>query len=373
MIGDYGGVCVADPDDDNRVLGWFTPGFSPELDDEFSLPIETPMGLITAFREDRLVIARSLEQSIALSPTNSAAHRQHQSQGILGVPAHANGEAVGSIGMGFTSPGAVTDEVVAISSTFADLLGQALYRASLYERSHQVAQSLQASLLPQLPEVDGYELAARYAPGGAVGGDGEVLVGGDWYEVIEHGSGRLSLVIGDVMGRGIEAAAVMGQLRALARGCAHLNLPPGRTMEILDGLLATVAEDKYATCLFGVYDSGAGTFTFASAGHPMPLLIIPDTPPVSLAGPVGPPLGAGLRRYTDQAVEVASSGLLALFTDGLIESRTLDVSDGVRHLADCLAIGRDLPISELADKALGRMATLRAPDDDTALLLVRVP
>jgi serine phosphatase RsbU (regulator of sigma subunit) len=373
MIGDYGGVCVADPDDDKWVMGWFTPGFSPELDDEFSLPLDTPMGLITAFRTDSLVIARSLEEAIAISPTNTAAHNQHQSQGILGVPAHANGVAVGAIGMGFTTPGAVTDEVIAISSTFADLLGQALYRASLYERSHRTAHSLQATLLPRLSEVPGLELAARYAPGGEVGGDGEVLVGGDWYEVIDLGSDRVGIIIGDVMGRGIGAAAVMGQLRALARGCAYLEITPARLMEILDMLLATVAENQYATCLYAVLDRPAGTLAFASAGHPMPVLVEPGRPPVSLPGGVGPPLGTETQNYSHQTVEVAPGSLLAVFTDGLIEGRTLDVSAGTAHVMDCLAGAIEEPLDDMADRVLRRMDGHRTPDDDTALLLVRVP
>ncbi len=373
MIGDYGGVCVADPDDDEMVMGWFTPGFSEELEGAFSLPLDTPMGLITAYRTDSLVIARTNAESIALSPTNANAHRQHQSQGILGVPAHANGVAVGSIGMGFTRPGAVTEEIVAVSRTLADLMGQALYRASLYERSHNVAHSLQASLLPRLPEVVGFEVAARYAPGGAVGGDGEVVVGGDWYEVIDLGEGRLAIVIGDVMGRGIGAAAVMGQLRALALGYAQLNLLPGRIMELLDTLLTTIAEDQFATCLYGVYDQLAGTLTFASAGHLMPISMAPGSPPLSLVGVTGPPLGTNRRHYVDKVSEIAPASLLAFFTDGLIESRHLGLEEGTAHLRDYFATHRALPLSELADQALVHMAKFRQPDDDTALLVVRVP
>ena len=373
MIGDYGGVCVADPDNDQMVMGWFTPGFSRELDEIFSLPLDTPMGLITAFRTNSLVIARSLDESIALSPANTGAHREHQTQGILGVPAHANGVAVGAIGMGFISEGAVTEEVIAISRTLADLMGQAFYRASLYERSHSAARALQDSLLPQLPDVPGFELAARYAPGGAVGGDGEVVVGGDWYEVIELEDRRLGIVIGDVMGRGIGAAAVMGQLRALARGYGQLELPPGRIMELLSSLLTTIAEGQIATCFYAVYDQNTATLTFASAGHLMPLLTVPGSPPLSLAGPIGPPLGTKVHHYADHVIDVPAGSLLALFTDGLIEARNLDIDSGVRHLSDCLAEHRNSPLFELAECVLAHMANFRKADDDTALLLVRVP
>jgi GAF domain-containing protein len=371
MIGDYGGVCVGDPRDHRRVIGWFTPGFSKELEGEFSLPLDDPMALITAFRTDALVIARTNAEAIALSPTNAAAHREHHSHGILGVPAHANGVAVGAIGMGFTAEGKVTEETVGISRTLADLMGQALYRASLYEQSRTVANSLQVSLLPRVPEVPGFEASARYAPGGAVGGDGEIVVGGDWYEVIDLGTGRLGIVIGDVMGRGIGAAAVMGQLRALALGYAQLDLQPGRILELLDTLLTTLANDQIATCFSAVYDRGSGRLTFASAGHLMPIVMVPGAPPTSLVGATGPPLGTDRRHYVDQTIALPTGSLLAAFTDGLVEVRNLSLEAGISQLSDYLGGHRHLPLPELAERALAHMATFRSPDDDTALLLVR--
>jgi PAS domain S-box-containing protein len=136
----------------------------------------------------------------------------------------------------------------------------------------QTALTLQRSLLPDdIPSTEELEVAARYSAGAE-----DTEVGGDWYDVIALGAGRLAVVIGDVMGRGVPAAAVMGQLRTAARTCAKLDLRPAEVADVLDGLLADLDQDSIATCIYAAFDPHTRVLQLASAGHPPPVLRSPD-------------------------------------------------------------------------------------------------
>jgi PAS domain-containing protein len=156
-------------------------------------------------------------------------------------------------------------------------------------RQRETAVTLQRSLLPQeLEQPDDLRIAATYHPGGT-----EAAVGGDWYDVITLGGGRTALVIGDVMGRGVRAAAVMGQLRTAVRAYARLDLPPHEVLQLLDGLATEIDANQIATCVYAVHDPNEGRLVYASAGH-LPILVRDESGTVSRADePTGPPLGTG--------------------------------------------------------------------------------
>jgi serine phosphatase RsbU (regulator of sigma subunit) len=220
----------------------------------------------------------------------------------------------------------------------------------------------------------GLEIATRYLPGGA-GGD----VGGDWFDVIDLGAGRVALVIGDVMGRGRRATAVMGQLRAAARTCARLDLPPGEVLSLLDGVVADLPGEETATCIYAIVEIDTGVLTLASAGHPPPLVVAPDGLVSRLYMAVGTPLGAALDDVTEYTVRLGRGYLIALFTDGLVRGRGRDVDAGVSDLAAVLARSAERPTGELDDlvtaacAGLGRGDEPDPADDDVALLFARLP
>ncbi|GHE29161.1 ATP-binding SpoIIE family protein phosphatase [Streptomyces hydrogenans] len=167
---------------------------------------------------------------------------------------------------------------------------EAAERLRASERRHrETAVTLQRSLLPQeLEQPDDLRIAATYQPGVA-----DAAVGGDWYDVITLGAGRTALVIGDVMGRGVRAAAVMGQLRTAVRAYARLDLPPHEVLQLLDGLAAEIDASQIATCVYAVHDPNEGKLVYASAGH-LPILVRDEDGTVRTAGdPTGPPLGTG--------------------------------------------------------------------------------
>ncbi|KAB1150005.1 SpoIIE family protein phosphatase [Streptomyces luteolifulvus] len=249
------------------------------------------------------------------------------------------------------------DELVARAALNID-------NALMYTGQRAAALTLQRSLTNStLPEVTGLELTGRYLPAS----DHEV--GGDWFDVIALPHGRTGLVIGDVMGHGIHAAAVMGQLRAAVRTLARHEIPPAEMLLSLDAAVADLGENEMATCLYAVHDPSVGGFVIARAGHPPPAMVDARGRIAFLDGSSGTPLGAGGRDFRTERVSLLPGGLLVLYTDGLIEARDRDLDQGMRQLAVTL---RDLdrPLEEICDRILSGLLPSTA-QDDVAVLLAR--
>ncbi|GGY46869.1 hypothetical protein GCM10010363_29580 [Streptomyces omiyaensis] len=281
------------------------------------------------------------------------------------VPLVARGQVLGAVTVTrlktrepFDDQDAVLiDEVVSRAALNID-------NARLYTTQRAAALALQRSLTNSaLPAVPGLELTGRYLPASAHD------VGGDWFDVIELPGGRTGLVIGDVMGHGIHAAAVMGQLRTAVRTLARHGIPPTEMLRSLDAVVADLGEDTMATCLYAVHSPATGTWTIARAGHLPPAVVTPEGAVSFLQGPPGTPLGTGAHEFATEELPLPPGGLLVLYTDGLIEARDRDLDEGMRQLG--LALGRaDGPLDELCDGVLGRLLVDPA-QDDVALVLAR--
>lgn len=210
-------------------------------------------------------------------------------------------------------------------------------------------------------------MAATYQPGGI-----DAAVGGDWYDVITLGAGRTAVVIGDVMGRGVRAAAVMGQLRTAVRAYARLDLPPHEVLQLLDGLAAEIDSSQIATCVYAVYDPNEGTLTYASAGH-LPIFIRePDATVRRVSDPTGPPLGTGGWLHTSGAVPFGPGSSVVLYTDGLVERRDADIDEGIDTLERALAGAGDSP-QIVCDRLLRALGISEDHDDDVAILALTCP
>ncbi|HWC39738.1 MAG TPA: SpoIIE family protein phosphatase [Acidimicrobiales bacterium] len=236
-----------------------------------------------------------------------------------------------------------------------------------FHQSQEIATTLQRSMMPRadVASVEGLEVSGRY-----LSATDHADVGGDWYDVIRPRSGWVGLVMGDVMGRGVHAAAVMGQLRTAVRAYAKLGLSPGELLGALDELMIDIAEAELATCLYGVLDPSTYTLRFASAGHMPPLVARVGGVTSSLEGDQGPPLGAGFGEYREHVSTLPEDAILALYTDGLVESPRHDLDFGIRALAGVLG-GDRTSLDRLCDEAIESMARVGGGGDDTALLLVR--
>jgi anti-sigma regulatory factor (Ser/Thr protein kinase) len=242
----------------------------------------------------------------------------------------------------------------------------------------QVALDLQRALLPGvLPALREVDVATRY-----VAGSPEVDVGGDWFDVTDLGAGRFGIGVGDVSGRGLPAAAVMGQARAAMRAAAHAALGPGDLLGLLDTHVAELVAPqlesgarvppRFATAVYGVLEPFDETLRLASAGHPPVLVRDPDGKVRTVSAPPGPPLGLAIGPFEELVTPFPPGSLLAAFTDGLVESRDVDVELGMSRIAARLEeAGAAVDLEELADSLL-TAAGADSAADDVALLLVRL-
>ncbi|MYW16601.1 SpoIIE family protein phosphatase [Streptomyces sp. SID2955] len=235
-------------------------------------------------------------------------------------------------------------------------------------RQRETAVTLQRSLLPQeLEQPDDLRIAATYQPGGT-----EAAVGGDWYDVITLGGGRTALVIGDVMGRGVRAAAVMGQLRTAVRAYARLDLPPHEVLQLLDGLAGEIDANQIATCVYAVHDPNEGRLVYASAGH-LPILVRDESGTVSRADePTGPPLGTGGWMHASGSIALGPGATAVLYTDGLVERRDADLDEGIAKLEGALAGATGTP-QVVCDRLVRSAGVTADHDDDVAVLVLQHP
>ncbi|MEU2451211.1 MULTISPECIES: PAS domain S-box protein [unclassified Streptomyces] len=242
--------------------------------------------------------------------------------------------------------------------------------ARLYEQQRHVALTLQRSLMGSPPDVPGMPTASRYFPARQGAG-----VGGDWFDLIPLGGGRVGVMIGDVMGRGLDAAAVMGQLRSASHALAKTGMPPWQLMRALDAVVSELP-DQFVTCCYLVVDADAAEITVCSAGHLPVLLADPGGEVSRLPVEVSVPLGVGEVPHHESRHAVAPGSVLALYTDGLVETPGSDIERQVDGLA--AALEKALATTGSLEAAADRLLTDLLPDaddnaDDVTLLLVRIP
>jgi PAS domain S-box-containing protein len=236
----------------------------------------------------------------------------------------------------------------------------------VYEREHRIAETLQRSLLPErLPQIEGLSMSARYLPAGY----GEA-VGGDWYDAVELKDGRVALVVGDVVGHGLRAAAAMGQLRNAFRAYALVEDSPSDVMARLNRLTLSAGDDTIATALLLMLDRETGALTYSSAGHPPPL-VVGSEPPRFLEGGRSVPIGAAEAAVFREGAAVLEAGAtLLLYTDGLVEVRDAPLDERLEQLAE-VAAGGGIGLEEMCDRVLGALLGSGERADDVALIAVR--
>ncbi|MCW5253175.1 SpoIIE family protein phosphatase [Streptomyces sp. SHP 1-2] len=311
------------------------------------------------------------------------ASRHPPMRGWLAVPLiTSDGRNLGLIQLSDKEDGGeFTADDEAILVQLAQLASASIEKAAALESQYEIARTLQSSLLPQrLPEQSAVSAASRYLPATPRAG-----VGGDWFDVIALSGARVALVVGDVVGHGIHAAATMGRLRTAVRTLADVDPTPEELLTRLDDLVSrppsesdTDTDDRLglegeaalgATCLYAVYDPVAGRCALACAGHPVPVVVSPDGHAGLLDVPVGPPLGVGGVPFETAEVDVPEGSLLAFYTDGLVESRSRDLDAGTEELRRILAVPGE-SLETLCDDVV-RALLPEPPADDAALLLVR--
>ncbi|MFI1510311.1 SpoIIE family protein phosphatase [Streptomyces sp. NPDC020597] len=314
-------------------------------------------------------------------PGNPVVDESIAADGLTGritVPLRARGALLGVVAFSrLDRPEAFTADDLILAEELTAKAAVAIDNARRYSRERTTALTLQRSLLPQgLPIQEAVEVASRYLPGGT-----GTEVGGDWFDVIPLSGARVALVVGDVVGHGLHASASMGRLRTAVRTLADVDLPPDELLTHLDDLVLHLASDlrpdshfqptgeSGATCLYTVYDPVSRRLTLASAGHPLPLIISPDGARSPVPAHPGPPLGIGGLPFEAAEFDVPEGSLLALYTDGLLESRDRDVDQRITELEHALNHSAT-SLEALCDTVIDAMLPDRRTDD-AALLLAR--
>jgi PAS domain S-box-containing protein len=328
---------------------------------------------------------------IAASPARQAKVSRYGTHSWILVPVRARGTTLGVVMFTRTrdTPDPFEPEDLALAEELVSRAAVCLDNARRFTRERTAALALQRSLLPQgLLQPSAAVVASRYLPASSRTG-----VGGDWFDVIELSGARVGLVVGDVVGHGIHAAAAMGRLRTAVRALADVDPSPEELLTRLDDLVIRLSAESAgtvfasgitdtdtdtgtdagagieATCLYAVYDPVSGLCSMARAGHPAPALVDPDGTTSFLDLPAGPQLGLGGLPFESAEVELPEGSVLALYTDGLVESRQHDIGEGLDTLRETLATPAD-SLETLCDRVVETLLNVR-PSDDAALLLVR--
>ncbi|MEV5407382.1 SpoIIE family protein phosphatase [Thermopolyspora sp. NPDC052614] len=290
----------------------------------------------------------------------------------VGLPLLAAGRALGALRFSFTRPQKISQEDGVFLEALAGQCALAVERATLFEREHTTAETLQRSLLPDnLPVVKGLELAQRFRSGSR-----HVQVGGDWYDAFVLQDGRVAAVVGDVMGKGVKAAAGMGRIRNAMRALALTNPPPAAVLTGLDRVFdATETEDQVTTLAYMIVEPGTGEGTLALAGHPPPLLVSPQGTAMLYEAEPGTPLGWPTSRRQFR-FSVPPGHTAVLYSDGLVENRKRGLDAGLAELCSVVTEAPPEVVASphmLLDFLVDRMLAGYEQDDDVTVLAIHVP
>ncbi|WP_261986808.1 SpoIIE family protein phosphatase [Actinomadura sp. HBU206391] len=367
---------VALLNDDKLVLRIITPGgtqeTAPVAPDDIQVSGQTVMSV--AVRESRPFLAEnpdSLRMQLG-GDEPGLFGRQMEERAWVGLPLLAAGAAIGALRFSFMRPREITEEERVFLEALAGQCALAVERALLFEREHKTAEELQRSLLPSdLPQLSNMQLAARYHPATR-----HVQVGGDWYDAFRLPDDRLAIAVGDVMGKGVLAAAGMGRVRNALRALALNDPRPAAVLAGLDRLFsATEDEEQFTTVAYAVIDPETGVGVLSNAGHPPPLLISPNAPARLSASEPGTPLGwPSQRQQTSFSIE--SGNTVVFYSDGLVENRRRGVDAGLDEL---VGVAADAPPEVVADPEIivdflvDRMLAGYEQDDDVTVLALHVP
>ncbi|RZS39113.1 GAF domain-containing protein [Herbihabitans rhizosphaerae] len=333
-------------------------GLNEDVDEAVRVPVGRGFAGSIAAQKRPIVLDRVDETTVL--------NRSLWEQGLrtlLGVPMLAEGNVVGVLHVGSLTKRRFTDYDAHLLQVAADRI--ALATQAVRSRAERAAAAaLQRSLMPaRLPAVPGAVLAARYLPGGVNG------VGGDWYDVFTLPSGRLGVVIGDIVGQGLPAAVIMGRLRSALRAYALEFDDPAVVLEKLDRKVTHFEPDAMATVTYAIFDPRTHRLALSLAGHPPPVYRRPDHPAAVLDVHADLPIGARLasRHRRAHTVEVAPGGVVCFYTDGLVERRDAPVDEGLARLCDAID---PAPADAVCATVMHKLLAGEDPGDDIAVVVL---
>jgi serine phosphatase RsbU (regulator of sigma subunit)/anti-sigma regulatory factor (Ser/Thr protein kinase) len=346
--------------------------FADEMRKRYPVEADAPTGVPNVIRTGQSELFSEIPDELLAQtiedPEQLRMARELGLSSVLIVPLIARARTLGALTLVHAESGRRYDEEdLRFAEDLARRAAVAVDNARLYTQEHHAVVTLQQSLLPrQLPDIPGMEFAARYLPATS-----ELDVGGDWYDAMALGDGNVGLVIGDVAGHGLEAAAVMGQFRNALRAYALDGAGPAAAVDRLNRLTRTFEQNDMATLVYGEFDAGMNSMRFVRAGHPPPLLRGPDGEVTAINGRGSLPVGVSPNtHYEADTLELPAGSTLLLYTDGLVERRGETLEDGIGRLKRILG---DAPeaLEALCDHVIDTSAPDPERADDIAVLALR--
>jgi PAS domain S-box-containing protein len=362
VSGDAAAVFLVDEEDGMLTLRASTAGIDPDAAPVRAGPREGLAGRVAELGRAEMFQGASTRD--ALDPA------LREADSVLCVPLLARGTVTGVVEVGVAAPRRFGEDDLTILGLAADRVGLALDQARIYEREHRIAETLQRSLLPdRLPQVPGLDVAVEYLPAAA-----EAEVGGDWYDVIPIDSARVGIVMGDVAGKGLAAASLVGRLRSAIRAYALEGHDPPTVVERLNRVMwAEIEDTEMATLIYAVLDPAEGRISWVNAGHLPPLLLDAQGESRFLEGPRAVPLGVmPYVSYEAGERDLPPGASLVLYTDGLVERPGESIDDGLERLREAAVAAGD-GVERLCRDILRGLVPGGASADDVALLALHIP
>jgi GAF domain-containing protein/anti-sigma regulatory factor (Ser/Thr protein kinase) len=343
--------------------------FALELGERYPSDMEAQIGAPNVVRTGISELIAEITDEMLVAGTQDPEHLELslllQLRSALVVPLTVRDRVIGTLLLIYAeSDRRYTEADLPFAEDLAQRAAMAIENARLFSETREVALRLQRALLPEVVgSVVGWDIAAHYSPAGK-----EAEVGGDWYDVIALRDGRFVAVVGDVMGRGVAAAAAMGQMRSAIRGFATVNPSPEVVLSQLDGMLEELEVAQLVTVLYALVDSTTGEMFLASAGH-LPPLLLSGSGVSEIDLPIGVPLGVGRSTRDTTLVQMPHAATLVLYTDGLVERRTADLE--VTELVRNAGVSRATPAEQVLAALAAAAGVSDSHDDDVTLLALR--
>ena len=363
VFGAEHGAVLVRGEDSPRLELRASRGVAPNIGHDFYRSIAVRLAGRLALSRRPVILERSEMGAATASLLASAGMHS-----LLGLPLILDRQLLGVLYVGRRTGRPFTEDDAALLQLVGDRVGLAVDRARLFEQERHIAETLQRSLLPErLPQIPGMEVAVRYLPAGA-----GMEVGGDWFDMFELGDGRVVLAMGDVVGRGVRAAALMGKLRTSLEAYAFDGRSPQEVVERLHALMERQHRAEMATLLYVAIEADRESAELTSAGH-LPMLIRGADGQTSYAArDASPPLGAlPYLHFEPSRVKIEPGSMLVLFTDGLVEVRGTSIELRLEELRRAVEAGPSDP-EALCAAILTEMLGLEEPQDDVALLVLGV-
>lgn len=365
---DYSNLALLNREGDSLRL-YHSPFLDPELAAQYTdVPLDAPYPIAVAAREGRMVLLPDLGSYAQQFPELIEDTVAAGVQATASLPIYRfNGTVLGAIGFAWSEPTGFDRKLEAALRAVGHLCVETVERAERYDADHDLIVALHDRLLPSLPALAGLRVAARYDTS-----DAHAAVGGDWYEGLLLGDGRMALVVGDVVGHGLTAAADMALIRGMMSALLHATVQPSDVFRELTELLRRSDSPLLATAALAIVDLPAATLTYATAGHPPPLMRTPTGTVEILDAANGPMIGLSLDLPGNtQTVPFPAGSRLVMYTDGLVERRDRFADEGIDQAATQLAampthLSPNQALQSLHDTLIGDRPT----EDDVAALIV---